>query len=595
MDISQQPDIRMTTPPAETASSALRRFLPYLGRYRGRLLVAVFILVGVSLALLSLGRGLAFIVDQGLGKGGNSELLDSAVLVMVGLALFLGIGSYLRMAIVNDVAEKVMADIRNAIFVHLTHLPVSWFEAARTGDILARINADTAILQTVMASTLVMAVRNVILLCGGLVLVVLSSVKMSIVVAVIVPIVVVPLLMLARRLRVASRLAQERLGDVSAEAEEQLSNIRTVFAFAQEKTAANRFSARVESALQAGLARVRLRAALSGFIIFMVITAITMILWIGGRDLLAGKISAGDLSAFIFYAFLVATSVGTLSELGGELQRASGAAERIAELLSQTVEPRHTTPLPAIDDDAELSICFEDVSFSYPARPDIAVVSQLNLVASPRQKIALVGQSGAGKSTLFHLLLGFYAPSSGRILVGGKDIAGLDIHTLRHKIGLVPQDAMMFSTTIKQNIAFGRPDASSDEIEQAARKAAAHDFITSLADGYDTMVGEKGVRLSGGQRQRIAIARALLVNPQILLLDEATSALDSQHEQEIQSALDLVMQDRTSLVIAHRLSTVQDADLIVVMDKGTVLATGTHDRLLADNPVYQALAMRQFS
>lgn len=595
MDRQQPSDQNKHVPAGTPASSALRRFLPYLGRYRGRLLVAVVILIGVSLALLSLGRGLAFIVDKGLGEGGNSQLLDSAVLVMIGLALFLGIGSYLRMAIVNDVAEKVIADIRNAIFVHLTHLPVSWFETARTGDILARINADTAILQTVMASTLVMAVRNVILLCGGLVLVVLSSVKMSIVVAVIVPIVVVPLLILARRLRAASRLAQERLGDVSAEAEEQLSNIRTVFAFAQETTAAGRFSARVEAALQAGLARVRLRAALSGFIIFMVITAITMILWIGGRDLLAGKISAGDLSAFIFYAFLVATSVGTLSELGGELQRASGAAERIAELLSQTVEPRHAHRLPAMTDDTELAICFENVSFSYPARPDIAVVNQLNFTASPRQKIAFVGQSGAGKSTLFHLLLGFYAPTAGRILVGGKDIASIDIHTLRHQIGLVPQDAMMFSTTIRENIAFGRPDAHNDEIEAAARKAAAHHFIAGLADGYDTMVGEKGVRLSGGQRQRIAIARALLVNPKILLLDEATSALDSQHEQEIQSALDMVMQDRTSLVIAHRLSTVQDADLIVVMDNGSVLATGTHEKLLADNPVYQALAMRQFS
>lgn len=589
----------MSMSPSTANASAFRGFLPYLTRYRGRLAIAIVILIGVSLALLSLGRGLAFIVDKGLGDGGNSQLLDNAVLVMVGLALFLGIGSYLRMAIVNDVAEKVMADIRNAIFLHLTRLPVSWFETARTGDILARINADTAILQTVMATTLVMAVRNVILLSGGLVLVVLSSVKMSVVVAVIVPIIVVPLLILARRLRAASRLAQERLGDVSAEAEEQLSNIRTVFAFAQEENAMKRFSGRVEAALQAGLSRVRLRAVLSGFIIFMVITAVTMILWIGGRDLLAGKISAGDLSAFIFYAFLVATSVGTLSELGGELQRASGAAERIAELLSHISDQRHTKSLPALntdqDKDGALSVSFEGVSFSYPARKDVAVIDQLSFTALPHQKIAIVGQSGAGKSTLFHLLLGFYAPTGGRILVGGQDISTLDIGTVRNHIGLVPQDATMFSTTIRENIAFGRPDASLSQIEQAARKAAAHGFISELEKGYDTLVGEKGVRLSGGQRQRIAIARALLVDPQILLLDEATSALDSQHEQEIQAALDLVMKHRTSLVIAHRLSTVQDADLIVVMDKGRVIATGTHDRLLADNPVYQALALRQFS
>jgi len=591
----QQPDMQMTNVTEPAKASAFASFMPFILPYQGRLAFAIIILIGVSLALLSLGRGLAFIVDQGLGEGGNSQLLDSAVLVMVGLALFLGIGSYLRMAIVNDVAEKVMADIRNAIFLHLTRLPVWWFETARTGDILARINADTAILQTVMATTLVMAVRNVILLCGGLVLVVLSSVKMSVVVAVIVPVIVVPLLILARRLRAASRLAQERLGDVSAEAEEQLSNIRTVFAFAQEKNAFLRFSQQVEAALQAGLSRVRLRAVLSGFIIFMVITAVTMILWIGGRDLLAGNISAGDLSAFIFYAFLVATSVGTLSELGGELQRASGAAERITELLHQTVDQRHSRSLPALKKQIDLTVSFENVSFSYPARRDVGVVEQLNFTALPRQKIAFVGQSGAGKSTLFHLLLGFYAPTKGRILVGGQDISKLDIRTVRHHIGLVPQDATMFSTTIRENIAFGRPQATASEIEQAARKAAAHGFISELGDGYDTMVGEKGVRLSGGQRQRIAIARALLVDPQILLLDEATSALDSQHEQEIQSALNRVMKNRTSLVIAHRLSTVQDADLIVVMDKGRVLATGTHDALLADNPVYQALAMRQFS
>ncbi len=604
MPMQHHPSQTENTHP-RSSMSALRLFMPFIRPYKVRLCIAVFILVTVSVALLLLGQGLAFIVDKGLGNGGNPEVLDKAILVMAGLALFLGIGSFLRMAIVNDIAERVMADIRAAIFSHVTHLPVNWFETARIGDILARLNADTAVIQTVMASSLVMAVRNVILLCGGLVLVVISSLKMSVVVAVVVPVVVIPLLLLARKLRRASRLAQDRLGDVSAEAEEALGNIRTVFAFAQEKAAQGRFEHKLKQALDAGLSRVRLRALLSGFVICMVILAVTIILWIGGRDLIAGQMSAGDLSAFIFYAFLVATSTGTLSELGGELQRAAGAAERIAHLLDEPIEAQSHSGGEPLHAAHGLAVEFNAVSFSYPSRTksngsDVqgahagAIINKVSFSAQPHQKIALVGQSGAGKSTLFHLLLGFYHPDSGSIKVGGRDISTLSRTELRRHIGLVPQDAMMFSTTIAENIAFGKPDASLAEIKEAARKAAADGFITELLNGYDTRVGERGIRLSGGQRQRIAIARALLVNPQILLLDEATSALDSTNEQQIQHALDEVMSQRTSIVIAHRLSTIQDADMIVLLDKGCVRAIGKHDELLKTSPEYAALAARQF-
>lgn len=578
---------------SRAALGSLRLFLPFIRPYRWQIGLAALFLVSVSVALLSLGRGLAFIVDEGL-TAENPALLDRAVLMMVCLALFLGIGSYFRMAIVNEVSEKIMADIRRQIFSHITKLPVIWFETARTGDILSRLSSDTAIVQTVLASTLVQAVRNVILLTGGLVLVVLSSAKMSLVVLVVVPVVVTPLILMARRLRRASREAQDRLGDVSATAEEHITNITTVFAFAQENRARATFSARVDEALATGLLRVRLRASLSGFVIAMVIMAVTVILWIGGRDLLAGQISAGDLSAFIFYAFLVATSTGTLSELGGELQRAAGAAERIAQLLDVPPEPDDPTA-PRMPDASEgVSLVMQDVSFTYPARPERPVLEKVSLTAYPKQKIAIVGPSGAGKSTLFQILLGFYHPSSGQISLNDVDISQIKRSERRKLIGIVPQDPVLFSTSIRDNIAFGCPEATDSQIEQAACQAAADEFITPLADGYDTLVGERGVRLSGGQKQRIALARALLYDPQILLLDEATSALDSTHEAAITEALDAVMQNRTSLVIAHRLSTIIDADQIIVLDRGQVNAVGSHDELLETSELYRDLASRQF-
>ena len=588
---NRAPDDASTLPSA--GLSELSAFWPFIRPYRGRVILAAVILVTVSFILLSLGRGLAWLVDKGLGSG-DPAMLDRAVMVALFLALFVGIGSYLRILLVNQVAERVMADIRAAIYGHVLYLPTGWFEAARTGDILSRLNADTAVVQTTLATTLSMAVRNVILLFGGLVLVVLASARMSLVVAVIVPIVVIPLIILARRLRASSRLAQEKLGGLSAEAEEGISAIRTVHAFAQEEQMQSRFGMTLQAALDAALARVRLRAILSGFVFFMMISGVTLILWVGGRDLLAGKISAGDLSAFVFYAFIVASSTGTLSELGGELQRAAGAADRIAQLLGQPL--RRTDPVEPhrITADKGVKIRFENVDFAYPSQGDIPALKGVNFTADKGSKLAFVGPSGAGKSTLFHLLLGFYEPAAGQISLNDISLGQMRLADIRRHIAIVPQDPALFSASLAENIAFSRPNASREEIIAAAKQAEADSFIAELAQGYDTLIGEKGVRLSGGQRQRIAIARAILCNPDILLLDEATSALDSVSEKAIQEALSRLMVGRTSLVIAHRLSTIMDADMILLMDRGQIIATGTHDNLIKSSPLYQQLAAQQF-
>lgn len=577
-----------------TTAALWRVFWPYLRPHRHRIVGAVISLLMVAGALLTMGRGLAYLVDEGLGRQ-DPALLDRAVIGTAVIALVLAAGSYLRTTLVNQIGERVLADIRQALFGHLLSLSPAWYETARTGDVLARITTDTAIVQTVMTSTISMAARNVILLFGGLVMVVLSSPKMSLVVLVVVPMVVVPLIFLGRRLRRASRLAQDRLADVAVQAEETVSAIRTVQAFGRQGLMRERFDEAVDSSLDAALARVRLRGWMSGIIIFLVFSGIAAILWIGGQDLLAGRISAGDLSSFVFYAFLVAASTGFLSELAGELQRAAGAAERIAQALQASASlplPEQPVSLPR---DHEIACEFETVDFAYPAGTSRPAVSGVDLAVRRGERVALVGPSGAGKSTLFHLLLRFYDPGAGRVRLGGQDLRDLDLVAIRDFIGLVPQDPALFSTSIRDNIAFGRPDADEAEIVTAARKAEAHDFITALDQGYDTPVGEKGVRLSGGQRQRIAIARAILRDPGLLLLDEATSALDARSEAAVQTALEALMKDRTSIVIAHRLATVIRADRIFLLDGGQIVASGTHEQLINESPLYRHLADLQFS
>lgn len=573
--------------------SNLLIFAPFVRPYFKLIIAAILSILLVSAALLSMGRGLAYLVDTGLG-GDDPALLNRAVLVTLGIALILAFGSYMRTSLINQVGERVMADLRRAVFQHLMQLSTSWFETARTGDILSRLTADTAVVQAVLTSTLSMAARNVILLVGGLILVVLTSPKMSLVVAVVVPVVVLPLIFMGRRLRRASRKAQDKLAEVSVHAEESLTAIRTVHAFAQENAAKARFNGAVDGALDAALSRVRLRGLLSGIVIFSVISGIAAILWIGGQDLLAGRISAGDLSAFVFYAFLVASATGALSELSGDLQRAAGAADRIAALLradQHVAIAEAPLSLPKAD---ALSVAFDGVSFRYESGPDIPAVKDVSFEIQAGQRVALVGPSGAGKSTLFHLLLRLYDPETGSITLNEIPIADLTLTDLRGQIGLVPQDPALFSASIFDNLAFGRPDASLDDVMDAAKRASAHDFITELPEGYGALVGEKGVRLSGGQKQRLAIARALLRDPALLLLDEATSALDSVSEAAVQASLRALMQGRTSLVIAHRLSTVIDADVILLMENGHLVDSGDHESLLARSPLYQELVAHQF-
>ena len=571
-----------------------RVFWPHFKPFSRQIAGAVLALMLVAGALLVMGRGLAYLVDEGLSKQ-DPELLNRAVIATALIALCLAIGSYLRTTLVNQVGEQVLARIRSALFTHVLGLSPGWFESARTGDILARITTDTAIVQTVMTSTISMAVRNLILLVGGLVMLVLSSPKMSLVVLIVVPLVVAPMIGLGRRLRRASRLAQDRLSDVAVQAEESVSAMRTVQAFARQGFVRARFDGSVDDSLQAALSRVRLRGLMSGIVIFMVFGGISAILWVGGQDLLAGNISAGDLSSFVFYAFLVAASTGFLSDLAGELQRAAGAADRIAAML----QADETLPQPAvprrIDPACDIACAFEDVDFAYPAAASRPAVSRIRFTVARGERVALVGPSGAGKSTLFHLLLRFYDPDQGRVIVGGQDLRETALNDLRGHIGIVSQDPALFSTTIRENILFGRPDAGETEMVAAAQQAEAHGFIMELEGGYDTLVGEKGVRLSGGQRQRLAIARTILRDPGLLLLDEATSALDARSEAAVQAALDNLSRNRTTLVIAHRLATVVRTDRILLIDNGQITATGTHEELSVDSPLYRHLADLQFT
>jgi len=573
---------------------ALRTILGFLRPYTGRAAIAGVALVVTAGAWLVMGQGLRALIDKGFADGAAGAL-DRALLALLGLVVIISIGSFVRLFLVTWIGERLVADLRRAVYDRLLGLDVAFFETSRTGDVLSRLTADTATLQSAMGVAVSMALRNGMMLLGGIALMFYTDARLTLLALAVVPLVLVHILTVGRRVRRLSRASQDRIADLGARAEESLNAVRTVQAFTHEDADRAAFAADVEAAFAAARLRVLTRALLFAGVIFLVFGAIALILWIGGHDALEGRLSAGDLSAFVFYAVIVASSAGALSEVAGELFRAGGAVERLAELL--TMRPTITAPAaPApLPEAGRGAVALEGVTFRYPARPDRSALDGLTLTVAPGETVALVGPSGAGKTTVFQLLLRFYDPQEGRVCLDGVNLRDVDPRALRQRIGLVPQEPVIFSTNARENIRYGRPDASDAEVVEAARAARALEFIEALPEGFDTFLGEKGVRLSGGQRQRVAIARASLRDPQVLLLDEATSALDAENERLVQEALETLMRGRTTLIIAHRLATVRTADRIAVLEDGRLVAEGTHDQLVAANALYARLASLQFA
>ena len=586
-----------TVPPDRPKSRSLaplRALVPYLEPYRGTLLLALAALLVAAAAMLALPIALRHLIDQGIASG-SSDTVNRYFVAFMAAAGVYGVFAALRFYLVTWLGERVVADLREAVYARVIRMDPGFFEVTRIGEVLSRLTADTTLVQSIAGVNLSITLRSAISLVGSLVMLAITSPRLTLMILVLVPVVIVPLIVLGRRVRKLSRASQDRIADTSGIADETLNAIQTVQAFTLEAVNSQRFDAAVEDSFQAAVRRTRTRSTLTAIATMLVFGAITFVLWMGAHSVVRGEMTGGQLGQFLVYAVYVAISAASLSEMWGEVQRAAGAMERLVELQHAAptiVAPEQPVPLPV---PGRGEIRFENITFRYPSRPESAALADFDIAIRPGETVAFVGPSGAGKSTVFQLLLRFYDPSAGRIRIDGVDIATADPEQVRRRIGLVPQDTVLFATSARENIRYGRPEASDAEVEAAARAAAADEFIRRLPEGYETFLGERGTRLSGGQRQRIAIARAILRDPPILLLDEATSALDAESERLVQAALEQLMRDRTTIVIAHRLATVLEADRIIVMDHGRVIAQGTHAELVRSNELYGRLAALQFS
>lgn len=565
----------------------------FLKPYRLAIIGALICLTLAAVTVLGLGKAVQALIDYGF-VAGKEAFLNEALLTLVSISIILALTTYGRFFLVSWIGERIVADVRAVIYRHVLTLSAAFFEKTKTGDVLSRLTTDTTLLQSVIGSTISVALRNLLLLIGGFGMLAVTSLRLTGLVLIVVPVVIIPIIFLGRRVRHLSKKSQEKIGNLNIYANETIHEIRTVQAFTHEAEDNQKFQQLIKEAFHTAVQRIKWRSALTAIVIALIFGAVSIVLWIGGYAVLKGDLTTGELSAFIFYAIVVAGSVGALSEVGGDLQRAAGAAERLTDILA--IKPEIASPLHPryLTSPVKGKISFDHVSFSYPSRPDVLALKDVTLEINPGEKIALVGPSGSGKTTVFQLLLRFYDPRLGKILIDDLDIRDLTTHHLRQQIGLVSQDPVIFDMSVLENIRYGVPQATETQIHKAAEAAFAMEFIKKLPKGFETVLGERGVRLSGGQRQRLAIARALLRDPPLLLLDEATSSLDAESEQMIQRALVDLTKDRTTIIIAHRLSTVRQVDRILVVDQGEIVTQGTHRQLLQQGGLYARLAALQF-